>query len=112
MASRVPVVPDFSNGVLGSGFSEWKEVVPGMSYARANLSAPRPLKCHALRIDLQHSDIEVVAAARPEAVDWFSSTWTSSLLRSEGLLAAINATPFHPEPYLPGPSANPTGSWS
>lgn len=93
----------------GSGFTEWKEVVPGMSYARANLAEPRPLKCHALRIDLQHPDIEVVAAARPEAVDWFTSTWPSSLLRAEGLLAAINATPFHPEPYLPGPLVKPDG---
>ncbi|MBL9135650.1 MAG: phosphodiester glycosidase family protein [Verrucomicrobiales bacterium] len=93
----------------GPNFTDWKEVTPGLSYSRANLSEPRPLKCHALRIDLQHPEIEVVAAARPEAVDWFTSAWPSSLLRSEGLLAVINATPFQPEPYLPGPLVKPDG---
>lgn len=93
----------------GGGFSAWEEVSPGVEYARARWDVPRPLKCHVLRIDLSRSDLEVVAVALPEAVNVFKSDWVTSFVRKEGLLAAINATPFEPEPWFPGGLVRPAG---
>jgi hypothetical protein len=94
---------------VAGDITQWHGRAPGIAYARGRLDQPRPVKWHALRIDLHDPGIEVVVGAYPEAVDVFVSAWPSSLLRSEGLLAAINATPFEPEPYLPGALVRPQG---
>lgn len=83
-------------------FGSWEPVAPGVAYARAHFGDPRPLRCHALRLDFGDPGLEVVLGARPELFGEFRAVWPTSMVRSEGWLAAINATPFKPEPYFPG----------
>lgn len=86
-----------------SGFTPWQPLAPGVDYARANFAVPRPLKCHALRIDLQEPDLEFVVNPGTEPADGtVAAHWPSSFLRRFDLIAAINATPFTPEATLPG----------
>jgi hypothetical protein len=63
---------------------------------------PRPMKCHALRIDLHEPSLEVVVETQRNSSGEFLATWPTSFVRSDRLFAAINATPFLPARYLPG----------
>ena len=92
-----------------SGFTPWEVWVPGVEYARANLTKPRPMKCHAIRIDLSRPEIRLKAGGEPDGAGGMVARWTSSHLRNEGFVVAINATPFHPEPYVPGRRVRPSG---
>ncbi|MCC6234881.1 MAG: phosphodiester glycosidase family protein [Verrucomicrobiales bacterium] len=100
-----------------AGFGPWASWHPGMAYARGAWSSPRPLKAHVVRLDLHDPGLELVVSARTATPDGFRSAWASGLLRQDGLLAAINATPFKPEPYVPGPVVHTqglvfTGGWA
>jgi hypothetical protein len=86
-----------------NAFVHWTPVVPGVEVSSAAFSNPRLLKAHAVRIDLQSPDIELVVSPGGEAPDHavraqFPSTW----LRRLDAVAAINATPFTPEAIFPG----------
>jgi hypothetical protein len=81
-----------------------------VEYARANLSAPRRLKCHAVRIDLHHPALELVVNAQSDEPNgWIRARFPSSLLRQLHAVAAINATPFSPEAIWPGTLVSPAG---
>ncbi len=67
------------------------------------------MKCHGVRIDLRNPHLEVVVAASRDADGGILSAWPTSLVRSDRLLAAINATPFTPERFLPGRPVQPQG---
>ncbi|MGE3309630.1 MAG: phosphodiester glycosidase family protein [Limisphaerales bacterium] len=93
-----------------SGFTPWEPLAPGVDYARANLSHPRLMKCHALRIDLTQPGLRVKVAGDPDAAGGgMKARWTTSFLRRHGLTVAINATPFRPDVVLPGRAVRPTG---
>lgn len=84
-------------------FGPWHPIVAGLDYSRANLRAPRPIKAHALRIDLLNERLElVVNPTRESEQGWVRSAFPSSWLRSLEALACINATPFSPEAIFPG----------
>jgi hypothetical protein len=85
------------------GFETWQPLAPGLDYARAWFAQPRPLKCHALRLDLQDPLVKVMVPRGPGDEEGHThallpSTW----LRRHDLTAAINATPFSPERVWPG----------
>lgn len=85
------------------GFESWRPLASGVDYANARLSHPRPLRCHAVRIDLQNPSVELVVNSNADGpTGWISAQFPSSLLRKLGAVAAINATPFSPEAVLPG----------
>ncbi len=92
-----------------SGFTPWERLAPGVDYARANLSHPRLMKCHAIRIDLSHPGLRVKVAGDPDAAGGMKALWPTSFLRRHGLSVAINATPFRPDVAIPGRTVRPTG---
>jgi len=80
-----------------SGFAEWQPLGTGVEYARASITHPRLMKCHAVRIDLQNPALQVVVPRGPGdgggvAQALLPTTW----LRRQGLMVAMNATPFTP----------------
>ena len=86
----------------GTLFENWQPVAAGVEYTRANLTAPRRLKAHAVRIDLGNPQLElVVNPSREQDLGWVRSDFPSSWLRSLDALACVNATPFSPTAIFP-----------
>ncbi len=85
------------------GFGPWEPLEPGIDYARARLDLPRPIRCHALRIDLTRPDLEIVVPRGVVAapLETFAE-WPITWLHRHELRAVINATPFNPAPIFPG----------
>ncbi len=80
-----------------TGFEPWRRLGVGVEYARASLSQPRPVKCHALRIDLQNPAVQVVVPrGRGDGEGVAQALLPTSWLRRHGLIVAMNATPFTP----------------
>jgi len=85
------------------GFETWQPLAPGLDYARAWFPQPRPLKCHALRLDLRNPAVKlVVPRGSGDGDGQTHALLPSSWLRRHRLAAAINATPFSPERVWPG----------
>jgi hypothetical protein len=71
-----------------------RETASGVDYFAGKVSRPR-MEFYALRIDLSHPDVRIVAAGGGSFVDGkFLSMTVSSFVRDNGLLAGINALPF------------------
>ena len=87
----------------GPGFEPWTIREPGVDHCRFHRSFPREIRGHVLRFDLGRGDLElVVPPARPDSGGRIRADWPLSTLRNNGLVAVVNATPFVPEPILPG----------
>ncbi len=75
----------------------WQPLYGGIDYADVPLSDPRPLRVHALRVDLGNSGVEPVTDTdngdRPEETDGLK---TSTFLTRSGCQVAINGAPFWP----------------
>lgn len=75
----------------------WRPVFVGVERSDTVLTEPRPLRVHALRIDLDAAGVSVVTdrdnGDRPEEVDGLK---TSTFLLRTGCQAAINGAPFWP----------------
>lgn len=75
----------------------WTPVFKGVAYAKLDTRSPRPLKIHAVRIDLRDPDIEFFVTPsngdRPQETDGLK---TSSFLKKYRCQLAINASPFRP----------------
>lgn len=86
-----------------TGFTPWQPLFRGVDYARANLTSPRLMKCHALRLDLAAAGLGFMAnpaiGGGPGRV---RSWWPSDFLRANGLQVVVNTTPFMPETPVPG----------
>ncbi len=90
-----------------NAFVEWTPIAPGVEVSSAAFSSPRLLKAHALRIDLQSPDIElVVSPGGEEQAHAVRARFPSTWLRQLDAVAAINATPFTPEAIFPGSLVN------
>ena len=86
-----------------NAFVHWTPVAPGVDVSSAAFSNPRPLKAHAVRIDLQSPDIElVVSPGGEEEAHSVRARFPTTWLRQLEAVAAINATPFTPEAIFPG----------
>ena len=87
----------------GPGFEPWTTLEPGVDYCRLHRSLPREIRGHVLRFDLGRGDLEfVVPFSRSAGGGLVRADWPLTFLRRDGLVAVVNATPFHPEPILPG----------
>lgn len=86
-----------------NGFVQWTPIAPGIEVSRAAFSVPRPLKAHAVRIDLTSPNIElVVSPGGIQETNAVRARFPSAWLRELDAVAAINATPFAPEAIFPG----------
>lgn len=84
-------------------FGPWQTLEPGIDYTRAQFELPRPIRAHALRIDLSRPDLEIVVPrAEYAGAGEVHAEWPMTWLRRHQLRAVINATPFSPAPVLPG----------
>lgn len=97
-ASRAPrALPPAERG------PEWTPLFRGIEYARAEASEPRPLRVHAVRIDLREPAIEFLVTPsngeRPLETD---GRRTSTFLKEHGCQVAVNASPFRPIALLEG----------
>lgn len=86
-----------------NAFVHWTPVVSGVDVSTASFSEPRPLKAHAVRIDLHSPHLElVVSPGGLRGTNAVQARFPSSWLRELDAVAAINATPFTPEVIFPG----------
>jgi Phosphodiester glycosidase len=88
-----------ANGPL---FEPWQTLEPGIEYSRAQRTSPRPLRIHALRVNLGDPNLEVVVPRGEYAGGGETrALWPLSWLKRHDLRAVINATPFAPAPIFP-----------
>ena len=75
----------------------WRPLFRGIEYARAQVQEPRPLRVHAVRIDLREPTIAflVTPSNGKEPLDT-GGMRTSTFLKKHNLQVAINASPFFP----------------
>jgi hypothetical protein len=78
---------------------QWKpfaeDTVDGLAYFAGRVTHPG-IDFHALRIDLANAELQIVVAAGGGDADTVLSTKISSFVRTNDLLAGINALPFSP----------------
>ena len=86
-----------------SGFTPWEPLYQGIEYARANFSAPRPMKAHAIRVDLQNQGISfyVKPSNGDRRLDT-DSQFPSDFLRRHHLQIAVSSSAFYPFVKWPG----------
>ena len=86
-----------------AGFTPWAPLFDGLDYAKASFTKPRPMKCHAVRIDLRNPGVEFLVKPpngdRPGETD---SQFTSGFLREHGLQLAFSTSAFFPFVKWPG----------
>lgn len=86
-----------------SGFTPWEPLFQGIEYARANYLQPRPMKCHAIRVDLRNPGIQFLVKPsngdRPLETD---SQFPSRFLRQHHLQIAVSSSAFYPFAKWPG----------
>jgi hypothetical protein len=75
----------------------------GLAYFTGKVSSPR-LEFHALRIDLSVPELRIVAAGggSGDSSGEFLSTFVSSFVRDNDLIAGINVLPFYPVSGIEG----------
>lgn len=75
----------------------WTPVFEGVSRSGFTLTSPRPVRAFALKIALKTPGLEFLATpANGEREGETDARFTSTFLRTNGLQAAINASPFSP----------------
>jgi hypothetical protein len=85
------------------GWEPWTPAFQGVDVRQANFSRPRPMKAHAVRIDLQAPGVEaVVHSPDPEDGGSLKTIYASDFLLRNGLQVAMSAGSFNPFPYFPG----------
>ena len=86
-----------------AGFAPWEPLYSGIEYARANYTLPRPMKCHAIRVDLRNPGVSFLTkpsnGTRPLDTD---SQFPSRFLRQHHLQIAVSSSAFYPFVKWPG----------
>ncbi len=86
-----------------SGFTAWEPLYQGIDYARANFTAPRPMKAHAIRVDLQNQGISFfVKPSNGDRKLDTNSQFPSDFLRRNHLQIAVSSSAFYPFVKWPG----------
>ena len=86
-----------------SGFTLWEPLFQGIDHARANLTAPRPMKVHAIRVDLQNPGISFyVKPSNGDRKLDTNSQFPSDFLRKHHLQLAVSSSAFFPFVKWPG----------
>ncbi|MBN1417930.1 MAG: phosphodiester glycosidase family protein [Planctomycetes bacterium] len=102
--TKAPVfLADRAIGPRTARIEPWRPIFRGIEYATAEATSPRPLRVHAVRIDLREPGIEFLATPsngeHPLDVDGMK---TSTFLEKYGCQLAINASPYAPLAVLEG----------
>ncbi len=93
-----------------SGWEAWQPLYVGVDYARANFSKPRPLKAHALRVDLSAPGVEIFANPPSEpGSGTCAAIYAGEFLKHHHLQLALNGGPFRPKARWPGVPLDPVG---
>ena len=96
--------------VGGSWFTRWQPAFEGVDYLRAELRIPRPMRIHAVRVDLSNPSIELlVTPPLSRHSRELPSRRTSSFLEEFGCQVAVNASLFTPVVRLENEPVRPTG---
>ncbi len=86
-----------------SGWEPWRPLFKGIDIRRASFSVPRPMKAHAVRIDLLEPGVEpVVHAGTPPGSPTVPTIYPSDFLKDNQLQVAFSAGSFNPFPYWEG----------
>ncbi len=86
-----------------AGFTPWEPIYSGVDYARANFSLPRPMKCHAIRVDLKNPGVSFLAKPSNGSRDLDTdSQFPSRFLRQHHLQIAVSSSAFYPFVKWPG----------
>jgi hypothetical protein len=86
-----------------SGFTAWEPLYQGIEYARANFAAPRPMKAHAIRVDLHNQGISFfVKPSNGDRKLDTNSEFPSDFLRRHHLQIAVSSSAFYPFVKWPG----------
>jgi hypothetical protein len=96
------VLPNFPRPTLleswpKSGWEDWAPMYRGVTYRRGHFQHPRPMKIHALRIDLDEPGVGIFV--KPDNGDRDGDTdseYTSRFLRRNDLQLAVSGGAFHP----------------
>ncbi len=92
-----------SIGPRSARVEPWRPLFRGVHYAAAVAEKPRPVRAHAIRIDLKEPTIEFFVTpsngARPLDTDGLR---TGSFLKRHGCQVAMNASPFSPLVFTEG----------
>ncbi|HOX38539.1 MAG TPA: phosphodiester glycosidase family protein [Candidatus Brocadiia bacterium] len=90
-------------GQFSGTWHDWRPIFKGIEYSWAEAQGPRPLKVHAVRIDLLEPTISFFATpSNGDAPLETSSMFTSTFLVKYGCQIAVNASPFNPVVPLEG----------
>lgn len=93
-----------------SGWEPWQAIFQGVEYTRANFSKPRPLKVHAIRVDLTAPGVEVlVNPASPAGGSTFQAAYATEFLQQYHLQVVVSAGAFWPFARRSGTPVAPTG---
>jgi hypothetical protein len=97
------VIPEYT-GQETEWFRQWRPLFKGIEYTLGVLETPRPLRIHALRVDLDDPEIAIAVTVpnSPQDPGEVFSRTTSSFLEFSNCQVAVNATIFEPDSKLSG----------
>ena len=91
------------------GWESWKPLWIGVEYTRSSRTRPRPMKCHALRLDLDASGLEVLVNQPLDGPRETRAQVATGFLRREHLQVAVTTTAFAPIARFPGEALDVVG---
>lgn len=88
----------------GPGWTPWRPWFQGVEYAQAHRDLPRPMKAHALRVDLAAPGVEVLVnpGRREDGRGITRSQYATTFLRRHRLQVVVSGGAFRPFVRLPG----------
>lgn len=93
-----------------SGWEPWQPVFQGVDYTRANFSLPRPLKAHAIRVDLTAPGVEILVNPPSDpGGSTFAATYATDFLERHNLQVVVSAGAFWPFARWPATRVDPIG---
>ncbi len=92
------------------GWTPWQPLYQGVEYARANLTVPRPIKAHGLRIHLRAAGVEIfVNPPDPPGSSTCRALYATTFLRRHHLQVVVSAGAFAPFAKWAGTPVDPIG---
>lgn len=96
------VVPEYTGSEV-EWAKQWRALYKGVEYTSKRTLSPRPLRIHALRIDLQDPDVNLlVTPTNGEKDGEATSSTTSQFLENNKCQIAVNGSMFEPAARFSG----------
>lgn len=93
-----------------SGWQPWQPWFEGVDYTRGNFTQPRPLKVHAIRVDLSTPGVEVLVNPPSQpGNDTCGALYATQFLQQHHLQVVVSAGAFLPFAKWPGVPVDPIG---